>query len=176
MQVWSNLQCTCFAYITDPDVRCAQIQIYCYEATTTYSLHKHGVHFMAWPWARYLSRDVRANAHFLCDTAGGLWDTIQRIYEYNTKVQVMKLYMSSSNAHRSYEQTGSILMTCVEVVFIFASFWLKFFVQHSLFARGREMRSFFLRRTCYEVLRVSLTSLALPCPGPSQFFTSLLHM
>lgn len=34
---------------------------------------------MACPWARYLSRDVLSNAHFLCDTAAGLRDTRQRI-------------------------------------------------------------------------------------------------
>lgn len=57
--------------------RCAQIHILRYEATTIYSLHTHGVHLMACPWARYLSRDILSHAQFLCDTAAALGDTIQ---------------------------------------------------------------------------------------------------
>lgn len=59
--------------------------------------------------------------------------------------------------------------------FNFSSFWLKFFVQHSVSAGERKMSSFFLHRTCHEVLCVSLTNLALtmswPFPVLHQFAT-----
>ena len=99
-------------------------------------------------------------------------DTTQINYR-GTSYEVIRVFVKCTQKFRA---NTSILMMRVAVAFIFSSFWLKFFVQHSMFAEGREMRSFFLHRTFYEVLRVTLTNLALPCPGPSQFFTSLLRM
>jgi hypothetical protein len=104
--------------------------------------------------------------HGICDRMFGRMHTFYAIQHIsNIKVQIMKLY----EVHVLVKCTAnrSILMTCVEVAFIFSSFRLNFLMQHSLFAWGREMRSFFLRRTFYQVLRASLTNLALPCPGPS---------
>jgi len=77
---------------------------------------------------------------------------------------------------QKFRANKSILMTRVAVAFIFSSFWLKFFVQHSVFAVEMETHSFFLHRTCYEVLCVFLINLPLPCPGPSQLFNSLILM
>lgn len=172
--MWSNLQCTCFAYITHLYVRCAQIQS-SVTKLPLYILHTHGVHFMACPWARYLSRDALSNAHFLFDTAAGLGNTIQRIspksrYRLWSYTCLREMHTQKFRANRP------ILLTRAAVAFIFFPFRLKFFVQHSAFAREREMRSFFLHRACYEVLCVSLINLALPCPGPSQFFTPVCHL
>lgn len=72
---------------------------------------------------------------------------------------------------QKFRANRPILMTRVAVAFIFSSFWLKFFVQNSVLAGEREMRSFFLHRTCYEILCVSYLS----CYSMSWPFTALHH-
>lgn len=173
--MWSNLQCTC--------VQCVSLTfmfvVHRYKSSVTkLPLYIAYIHTMSILWhAREhgIRPGTFCRKHTFC--AIQLPGSGTR---YNAYLQYQDTYYDVTHVYVKYTQkfraNRPILMTRVAVAFIFSSFWLKFFVQHSVFAREGEMRRFFSHRTCYEVLRVSLTNLALPCPGPSLFFNNLLLM
>jgi len=83
-----------------------------------------------------------------------------------TDYDVIHAYVKCTQKFRA---NRPILMTRVAVAFIFSSFWLKFFVQHSVFAGEGEMRRFFLHRTKFYACLLSILLfhvLALPCSSP----------
>jgi len=76
---------------------------------------------------------------------------------------------------QNFRANRPILMTCVTVAFIFSSFYLQFFVQPSVFAGEREMRSFILTqgvlRGFMRISYQSCSSMCWPFPVLHQFAT-----